>query len=145
MLLWIKVAVVSLSFVSKSEPRQERMVPETGTDPNDYSDEVSEATTWIYEREDLGPNDYFDDMNESPKREILLWRSNLNFKLFDKLKYHTRLCGDTDSCAAPFSVEPKPYTCCSCSCDEDCFDEGSCCLAMYEDLNHMQTDQQYSR
>ena len=74
----------------------------------------------------------------------MLWRSNR--ELFNKLQDHTHLCGDADTCgAAPFFVEPKPSSCCSCSCADYCFDEGSCCLAMYEDLTHMQNDQQNSR
>ena len=84
-----------------------------------------------------------DEMKENPKRDILLWRTNL--KLFNTLSYQTMLCGDAESCDVPFSVQHKHSPCCSCSCAENCYQEGSCCLAMYGNITRMHDDQRRSR
>ena len=82
-------------------------------------------------------------IEDSSNTKISLWRTNL--RLSKALAYHVLLCGDIVSCAGTFSVAQGSGRCCSCSCAEDCFAEGSCCLAMYEDVAHVHTALQNSR
>ena len=82
-------------------------------------------------------------IENNPKRDIVLWKTNR--QLHTALRYQTRFCGDAKSCAVPFSVEYKDTPCCSCSCADDCHEKGSCCLAMYDNITHMQADQRHSR
>ena len=112
---------------------------------HNYTVDLRVTTTWQYEGEE-SIETIDDDQRietESPKRKILLWTTNE--RIFNVLQYQTLLCGDPSSCAAPFSAKNKPHTCCFCSCADDCYAEGSCCLAMYQNITHMQTDQQNSR
>ena len=112
---------------------------------HNYTVDLRVVTTWQYEGEESIETIDDDERveTESSKRKILLWTTNE--RLFNVLQYQTLLCGDPYSCATPFSAKDKPHTCCFCSCADDCYAEGSCCLAMYENITHMQTDQQNSR